>query len=327
MGKSRGALRATYECQGVSDEQCQGNRNSKIQSGGPFTKNKTGHHRDEHQQADADRDEAGIVPYDAKVLSPDPANHRLTPHEEQPGDEKPDPDEAARKRDLCQHSQKVATERYYRLRSRSFVHDACPFPNTRLNCSSASGATRPTTMSPAFRTLAPRGKITSPSRMMETTTHPVGHVSSLKFFPATGESPAIFSSTRVAFPLPIETRGIMSLTMMPSSITVARIFVELRAKSTPNFWKMSSLRGSLIRAVVSGTLNRTLASWHATRLSASSPVTAANRSVFSIPASMRAPRSQQSPLMTRAFPQSDNASQAPASCSITATSCPLPTSK
>src|SRR5664280_846355 len=260
MGKSRGALRATYECQSVSDEQCQGNRNSKIQSGGPFTKNKTCHHRDEHQQADADRDEAGIVPYDAKVLSPDPANHRLAPHEKQPGDEKRDPDEAARKRNLGEHPQETTTERRYTLRSSSFVHDTCPFPNTRLNCSSASGATRPTTMSPAFNTLAPRGKITSPSCMMDTTTHPVGHVSSLKVFPVTGDSPAIFNSTRVALPLPSDTRGIMSLTMMPSSITVARMFVELRAKSTPNFWKMSSLRGSLIRAVVSGTLNRTLAS-------------------------------------------------------------------
>src|SRR5450759_35566 len=327
MGKPRGSLCTRDERQGVSDEQCECSGNGKIQSGGPFTKNKTCHRRDEHQQTDTDGDEAGIVPYDAKVFFPDPANHRLAPHEKQPGDEKRDPDEAARKRNLGEHPQETTTERRYTLRSSSFVHDACPFPNTRLNCSSASGATSPTTMSPAFRTVAPRGKMTSPSRMMETTTHPVGHVSSPQVFPATGDSPAIFSSTRVAFPLPIETRGIMSSTMMPSSITVARMFVELRAKSTPNFWKMSSLRGSLMRAVVNGTLNRTLASWHATRLSASSPVTAANRSAFSIPASMRAPKAQQSPLMTSAFPQSDNASQASALCSITATSCPLPTSK
>src|SRR5450830_1337953 len=327
MGKSRSALRARDKCQDVSDEESERNRNGKIQSGGPLTKNKTRHHRDEHQQTDPDGDEAGIVPYDAKVFFPDPANHRLAPHEKQPGDEKRNPDEAARKRNLGEHPQETTTERNRALHASPFVHDGHPFRNTRLNCSSASGATSPTTMSPAFSTVAPREKITSPSCMMDATTHPVGHVSSLMVFPATGDSLVIFSSTRVALPLPSDTRGIKSLTIMPSSMTVARMFVELRAKSTPNFWKMSSLRGSLMRAVVSGTLNRTLASWHATRLSASSPVTAANRSVFSIPASMRAPKSQQSPLMTSAFPQSDNASQAPTSCSITATSCPLPTSK
>src|SRR5450830_1536954 len=260
MGESRGALRTRDERQDESDEQGEHNRNGKIQSRGPFTKNKTGHHRDEYQQTDADRHEAGVVPYDTEVLSPDPANHGLAPHEEQPGNEKPKPDEATHKRNLCEHPQEVTTERCHTLRSSPFLHDGHPFRNTRLNCSSASGDTRPTTMSPAFSTVAPRGKITSPSRMMDTTTHPLGHVSSLMVFPVTRDSAEIFNSTRVALPLPSDTRGIMSLTMMPSSMTVARMFVELRAKSTPNLWKMSSLRGSLMRAVVSGTLNRTLAS-------------------------------------------------------------------
>src|SRR5659263_95732 len=260
MGESRGTLRTRDERQDVSDEESERNRNGKIQSGGPFTKNKTGHHRNEHQQTDADGNETSIVSYDTKVLSPDPANHRLAPHEEQPGNEKPKPDEATHKRNLCEHPQEATTERNHALHASPLVHDGHPFRNTRLNCSSASGATRPTTMSPAFNTVAPRGKITSPSCIMDATTHPVGHVSSLMVFPVTGDSLVIFSSTRVALPLPSDTSGIMSLTMMPSSMTVARIFVELRAKSTPNFWKMSSLRGSLIRAVVSGTLNRTLAS-------------------------------------------------------------------
>src|SRR5450830_654873 len=222
MGKSRGALCARDEHEDVSDKSCQYGGNSKIQSGDPFTKNKTGHHRNEHQQTDADGNEAGVVPYDTEVFSPDPANHGLAPHEEQPGDEKPSPDETTRKRNLSKHPQEVATERGRTLHASPFLHDRHLLPNTRLNCSSASGATRPTTMSPAFSTVAPRAKITSPSCTKDATTHPVGHVSSLMVFPVTGDSLEIFSSTRVTLPPTSDTRGIMSLTMMPSSMTVAR---------------------------------------------------------------------------------------------------------
>src|SRR5450759_953018 len=121
MGNSRGVVRPTDECQDVSDEQRKCNGNGKIQSGGPFTKNKTGHRWNDHQQTDTDGDEASIVSYDTKVLSPDPANHSLVPHEKQPGDEKRDPDEAARKRNLGEHPQETTTERRYTLRSSSFV--------------------------------------------------------------------------------------------------------------------------------------------------------------------------------------------------------------
>src|SRR5450756_2278788 len=142
MGKSRGVLRTGDECQDVSDEQCKCNGNGKIQSGGPFTKNKTGHRWNDHQQTDTDGDEASIVSYDTKVLSPDPANHSLVPHEKQPGDEKRDPDEATTECNLGAHPQEATTERNRPLHSITFVLDGPPIRNTCLNCYNASGPTR-----------------------------------------------------------------------------------------------------------------------------------------------------------------------------------------
>ena len=89
-----------------------------------------------------------------------------------------------------------------------------------------------------------------------------------------------------------------SWTGMSCSMAASAMRVGLMISSTPRCRNSSSLRGLLTRAMVRGTSKWCLAIWHTTRLSSSSPVTAATMPARLAPASSRCLPSQPSRLST-----------------------------
>ena len=88
-------------------------------------------------------------------------------------------------------------------------------------------------------------------------------------------------------PSPSAARWSSSWTGMSCSIEPRTIRVGLMISSTPRCRNSSSFLGLLTRAIVRGTSKWCLAIWQITRLSSSSPVTAATMSARLAPASAR----------------------------------------
>ena len=126
--------------------------------------------------------------------------------------------------------------------------------------------------------------------------------------------------------LPLRSDASVRMSPMSTSSSIIRVMMVVEdIASIPSAWKMCSFLGLFTRATARGTPKATLASWQATRLSSSSPVTAAKTSARATPASSWNASSQPSPWMMRAPAGSSAASFSATSSrfSITATSCLL----
>src|SRR5262245_49734525 len=158
-----------------------------------------------------------------------------------------------------------------------------------------SAVTSTRTSSPACRRVSPRGTMTRSLRSTATAVESRGKPRSAMSRSVAGLSPASVTSMRLARPASKLSSRTSEPTLTASSTrAVSRCGVDTDT-STPQFsLNIHSFFGLLTRATTRGTANSCLASRLMTRLSSSSPVTAATTSASAMPMTRRLLTSQAS---------------------------------